>query len=811
MKKLFKRFITSTAVLVLVVVSAGYAFFPYLSQLAIQHKLPSTMSLDAYQVERPTLDGIYIESIRFGFTHSENDYLSLNQLNIKVSWFELAISHIDVEKIELALSSTPQQEPPKKSDKTTPLSEFNLPQTTIHSANLKLDFDQLPSIELQGQAQVKNDQLELRAQLNSSQSMAGNITLQSTDWQWFQLNSEIVNFDLALVDRFHQYFNLPLNNLSGLLNAKISTLFEWHNNSANIKNFVATTTANNGHLEYAGNTISNINGKLSITKDKLWRIKDSTLTGHIDTKLLKPHVKLSMFPFALTLNSLMWTPEEINTDLSLNIEPRLTLQSRSQIFFTDEPSHHVVSVEALNIDKVWSDKLANVSIGKASGQFEFDLELDPDVSIVNMESKSIQLEGLKFEGETDVDVKLVKAMAKWKPKFTLTHTPTETVTVLAEAVQWNHPALAINSLSQLEAITRFSDSNQQFSIKINPLEVDGASHNLDIEGSINGILMSSGELDATLELTSTMRKLKDSLRQIFPKRKMLKDLVANQGQPVTFQAQLNSRLNLFSAQPLNTLKINGVTNTKIDQLQVGKNRFVDLTMQIIWQPDSPWHKFSASANTKLNYLNIDQQSHKVKFDLDLIPRLQISTVDYQANLLGGSIAASTPNEFLSVDNLNGQVLLDAIDLNRISKIMDNPQLSMQGNLSGKVPFAFKDNVLIFEDGQLISTNGRVEYLPEGKKLELTQDNVSQIANITLQNFHYQLMDVQLLSGSPCEFDFKIRLEGKNPDLGGQQSQAFNINYNPISNVNLYYLLLLGKDNIKNINPEALHSGCVHDS
>ncbi len=811
MTKYLKRFLVSSFLLLLFILGSAYIFFPSLFKMAIQHKLPASMTLEAYKIHRPTVDGIFIENIRFGFDHSPKDHLTLKQLDIKLSWFQLAIADVNIQSIELALSEMPQQQPNKDSVKATPLSEFNFPQTTIHSAKLSLDLDNFPTLELQAKAEISNTQLDLKADLTSSTSISGHLAIQSSDWLSFQLDSEINDFDLALLGTFQQYVNLPLDDLSGQLDAKLNSLFDWQNNRPVIQQLLATMSASGIYFKHQDNEFEDINGKLTIVKDQQWRIKESNFTGTMNSEIFQPKVQRTKFPFELNLKSLVWEKDNITTEVSLDIEPDLKVTASSRLPLSGKPSHHLVTVEVKNIDELWSDKLDGFSIAKTYAQFEFDLNTLPSISLANMNSKNIRLESLKYDSEIAATIESIKTSIQWQPKFKLTENPFQSLHFIADNVQLTHKASSLNTQFNLDSDIKFSDSNQQFKLSIKHLEEPKNDTSFDIEGSIMGTLSDSGMLEAKIATTSTIKKIRRSLSRMFPKRKMLKDITVNQGQPFSLNAQLNSRLDISSKTPLKTLKLNGEVNTKVDQLQMGKNRFNHLTMQVTWQPSRPWHRMAALVNTKLNYLNIDQQSHNLKLDLDLIPNIQLSTVDYQAKLLGGSITASTPEEFLAIDNLKGQIKLDAIDLERISQIMGNPQLFMQGSLSGSIPFAFKDKVLIFENGQLTSTDGRVEYLPEGKKLELTQDNVSQIANITLQNFHYQLMDVQLLRGSPCEFDFKIRLEGKNPDLGGQQSQAFNINYNPISNVNLYYLLLLGKDNIKDINQEALHSGCIHNS
>jgi hypothetical protein len=105
-------------------------------------------------------------------------------------------------------------------------------------------------------------------------------------------------------------------------------------------------------------------------------------------------------------------------------------------------------------------------------------------------------------------------------------------------------------------------------------------------------------------------------------------------------------------------------------------------------------------------------------------------------------------------------------------MIQQPDLSGSGRLSGKIPFAFVSDGIEIKDAELHSTvSGTLRYRA-GERAAAPADNIALQA---LQDFHYDTMKIWINYEPDGAYRVRLRLEGRNPDLYNGYPIAFNLN------------------------------------
>lgn len=657
-------------------------------------------------------------------------------------------------------------------------------------------------------------------------------------------------------------FDGTLNlNTSSNANQNIQT------NLLDIINLETKLSLQKAAIETDNIALNSINGDINIRKENHWHASGSSITGNLDTSKLKLAIKPSSLNFRIELNEFQLVDNRININTTLTIEDkhRLTIKSNIPLDMSTA-SQHQLTLQLISLDDRLSSLLKDINIDKITADSTFELHKQQDQwHLLNLKSQPIMIDTLSIKKPTPTTAHSISLHPTWKTDIKFSDVNTLAAPNSSSKLSWlpedTNPTVAqlLNQLRQLtiksNKLIEFSKwqseihndieasldlSNQQFSLKWLPVE-DTEKPVTQTTTSNRSVIAMNGDLSGKLtpskinfhtNFQADIKQIKPLLKRLQKKPgKLINNLTLNHTNQLSLNTSLNGQWAFNTSTADEAIQLAGSIKSSDNSITLSDTKLSDIMLKLIWQAPSssennqdliqdnpinedsfsPWNNFQLILSADLDYQGLDQQQHQFSSDIWLSDPIKIKQLTLDSKLLDGSLSLQSLKQYKPLNQVSGTLNVDHISLKKISRIMDKPELAMTGFLNGDLPFHFKDGYLNFEKGLLSSENGVIEYLPQGKKIELTQETVSNIANITLQNFHYRVMNANLISGGPCGFDFKIRLEGHNPDIGKNSHQVFNINYQPQSNVNLFYLLLLGKENIKKLDQTLLHSGCVNNN
>lgn len=620
-------------------------------------------------------------------------------------------------------------------------------------------------------------------------------------------------------------------------------------------------------IETGNIALNSINGDINIRKESHWHAAESSITGNLDTSKLKLAIKPYPLKFRIELNEFQLVDNRININTTLTIENKHRLTIKSDIpLDMSTASEHQLALKLISLDENVSSLLKGINIDKITADATFELHKQQEQwHLLNLKSQPIMIDTLSINKPTPTTAHSISLHPTWKTDIKLSDVNTFTASNSSSKLSWlpedTNPTVAqlLNQLRQLTIkgnkfieLSKWQSeihndievsldlSNQQFSLKWLPVD-DSDKTITQATTSNRSVITMNGDLKGKLtpsninfhtHFQADIKQIKPLLNRLQKKPgKLIKNLTLNHTNQLSLNTSLNGQWAFNTSAADEAIQLAGFIKSSDNSITLSGTKLSDIMLKLIWQAPSGsennldlmqdniinedsftlWNKFQLIISANMDYQGLDQQQHQFSSDIWLSDPIKIKQLTLNSKLLDGSLSLQSFKQYKTLNQVSGTLNVDHISLKKISRIMDKPELAMTGFLNGELPFHFKDGYLNFEKGLLSSENGVIKYLPQGKKIELTQETVSNIANITLQNFHYRVMNANLISGGPCGFDFKIRLEGHNPDIGKNSHQVFNINYQPQSNVNLFYLLLLGKENIKKLDQTLLHSGCVNNN
>ncbi|MBP6381701.1 MAG: YdbH domain-containing protein [Pseudomonadales bacterium] len=146
--------------------------------------------------------------------------------------------------------------------------------------------------------------------------------------------------------------------------------------------------------------------------------------------------------------------------------------------------------------------------------------------------------------------------------------------------------------------------------------------------------------------------------------------------------------------------------------------------------------------------------------------------DVAGELFGGRFDAATIGP-LGAAPIDTSVSLRAIDLERIGKLLDDPELTLTGVLDGTIPLRIEGGTLTVRQGEMHSTApGVIRYRP----VTPPADESPQIAlsRKALSNLEFDTLDATLDYAADGQLALAARIRGRNPDLDAKRPVHLNL-------------------------------------
>lgn len=142
---------------------------------------------------------------------------------------------------------------------------------------------------------------------------------------------------------------------------------------------------------------------------------------------------------------------------------------------------------------------------------------------------------------------------------------------------------------------------------------------------------------------------------------------------------------------------------------------------------------------------------------------------------------------------SGTLRLEALDLATAVALMNQPDLSASGQLSGRLPVALEDGSPVVREGELRNdAPGVIRYRPAPDSDFLRGNPQTALVGDTLSNFHYQRLEADVSYRANGDLLLFTHLQGRNPDL--ESAPAIHLNLNVEQNVpSLLRSLRAGED------------------
>ena len=146
--------------------------------------------------------------------------------------------------------------------------------------------------------------------------------------------------------------------------------------------------------------------------------------------------------------------------------------------------------------------------------------------------------------------------------------------------------------------------------------------------------------------------------------------------------------------------------------------------------------------------------------------------DVAGELFGGSFAAAAIGP-LGAAPIDTSVSLHAIDLERIGKLLDDPDLTLTGTLDGTIPVHIEGGTFTVSQGEVHSTApGVIRYRPAvpppGESVQIA------LSRKALSNLEFDTLDATLDYAPDGKLALAARIRGRNPDLDEKRPVHLNL-------------------------------------
>jgi hypothetical protein len=146
--------------------------------------------------------------------------------------------------------------------------------------------------------------------------------------------------------------------------------------------------------------------------------------------------------------------------------------------------------------------------------------------------------------------------------------------------------------------------------------------------------------------------------------------------------------------------------------------------------------------------------------------------DLAGELFGGSFAAAVIGP-LGAAPIDTSVSLHAIELERIGKLLDDPDLTLTGVLDGTIPVHIEGGTFTVSQGEVHSTApGVIRYRPAvpppGESAQIA------LSRKALSNLEFDSLDATLDYAADGKLALVARIRGRNPDLDAKRPVHLNL-------------------------------------
>ena len=803
MRKLVKRIFYSLSALALMLV-ALYLSVPVIAKWQIAERLPNGFSIEAIDIPYGTFDSFWIRNliIRDEF----NNQITVSDLKLSFSIFELAVKKISIGQVNLDI-------PEVDSLRLINNSASNASSSTSFNLPFLLAIDQITGktrynnteFQVQGQANFNGDKNQLSLDVSSSVGARGTLKLNQTDIENLDVYFETVQLPINLLSPFYRNLLSEHNtSLSGLIDVKIEDTFRLNDiYDFNLKELIVDLKISELAIEHPQGMLTSplLSAKIKKTPNDL-TVNTSLISNITLAKALtfskKTNFKVAMNDAFISLNT-----DRVTFIFPIFIDDQIEVNSKGTYFLNSKEinSNHQFASKEISSVSLPVDFLKSYSAENIHGQFELSGSTDAP-EVIQISNTQVKGQKLKLSYQ-DIDFNSQLFSITLRP-FDLSLRDIngsysfDISNLILNQYATNIPGVQKGKFSRSKAITsienRTTAPKDRMSSDYSTFVIDGRQ-----TMTIN---QTKKQWRVGVQGETKLYKPKPLIRTQLMNAKWLKQ--------ITFNAPIITSLDFklsFENDVINSLVTK--TSSTLANWSFADSQIYNSQLMLDSLDNETWDTLKFKFMTLARLKGSDNQEHEIIGTVKMFPIIKLKDIDIDSTIFEGRLSGYTSPEWQEIDQLSGTLSLSNLELKNLVEFIQPEDLNAKGKVTGNLPFFMVDGYPQIKNGQLSSTGGVIEYVPGGVKQQLTKDNVSDIATIALQNFHYSSMQVNLIENTPCEFNIKLRLEGNNPDMGSKQAQIFNINYQPKSNVNLYYLMLLGADNLKNIENDKLHSGCVN--
>jgi hypothetical protein len=124
----------------------------------------------------------------------------------------------------------------------------------------------------------------------------------------------------------------------------------------------------------------------------------------------------------------------------------------------------------------------------------------------------------------------------------------------------------------------------------------------------------------------------------------------------------------------------------------------------------------------------------------------------------------------------GTVHLQGVDLARVVALLDNPDISVTGRISGEIPLYMEGGAVTVHDGRLQSSDGgTIRYRPQAAAADASPAN-AQIALVrdALSNLVFDSLTAGVEYAASGDLVLKTEIRGRNPELDRTRPVHLNL-------------------------------------
>lgn len=158
--------------------------------------------------------------------------------------------------------------------------------------------------------------------------------------------------------------------------------------------------------------------------------------------------------------------------------------------------------------------------------------------------------------------------------------------------------------------------------------------------------------------------------------------------------------------------------------------------------------------------------------------LKDKDISFQAPFLGGTIVLKeiTPLDSQLLSNIKASAIVKSLDLDKLGKLAEIPNLNVTGKVSGTCIFQISENGINIQQAslQLVTNDGKLRYQSQAPVNDLPSE--TKLALTALENLHFKLLDIELKPSNPQTDDLQatIKILGSNPEVLNNYPFEFNI-------------------------------------